>query len=49
MQMFYFVRTQLVSMETIMLSQTEHYDFNCEINKKSLGTANQQKISAFSL
>lgn len=48
-QMFYFVRTQLVSMETIMLSQTEHYDFNCEINKKSLGTANQQKISAFSL
>lgn len=49
MQMFYLVRTQLVSMETIMLSQTECYDFNCEINKKSLGTANQQKISTFSL
>jgi len=48
-QMFYLVRTQLVSMETIMLSQTECYDFNCEINKKSLGTANQQKISTFSL
>lgn len=41
--MFYFVRTQLVSMETIMLSQTECYDFKCEINKKSMGTANQQK------
>lgn len=48
-QMLYFMRTQLVSMETIMLSQAECYDFKCEINKKSKGTSNQQKWSIFTL
>lgn len=48
-QMLHFVRTQLVSMETIMLSQAECCDFKCEINKKSMGTSNQLKLSIFAL
>lgn len=42
-QMLYFMRTQLVSMETIMLSQAKCYDFKYEISQRSMGTSNQQK------